>query len=156
MAGETGGTWAAPTGSAYEGQPESRAAVYPAGWWSRVGATVIDGLLGLAVYIPFVLLGDEDSASVPAAVALFAYYVLYAPLMLAFNNGRTLGKMALNIRVINYDGSPIGFGRALLREVPVKWILGIIPLIDSLWPLWQNENRALHDLVAGTWVVEDR
>jgi uncharacterized RDD family membrane protein YckC len=27
-------------------------------------------------------------------------------------------------------------------------------LIDVLWPLWQDENKALHDLIAGTRPVE--
>jgi uncharacterized RDD family membrane protein YckC len=30
---------------------------------------------------------------------------------------------------------------------------GILWLIDVLWPLWQAENKALHDLIAGTRVV---
>jgi len=155
MTDQTSGGWAAPSGSAYEQEAVNRSSVSPASWFSRVWAALIDGLIGVAVYIPLAVL-DSDSASVLFGISFLAYYVLYAPLMLTFNRGRTLGKMALGIRVINYDGDPIGFPRALMREVPVKWILGIIPLIDSLWPLWQKENRALHDLVAGTWVIDDR
>jgi uncharacterized RDD family membrane protein YckC len=27
-------------------------------------------------------------------------------------------------------------------------------VVDVLWPLWHRENRALHDLTAGTRVVQ--
>jgi uncharacterized RDD family membrane protein YckC len=31
--------------------------------------------------------------------------------------------------------------------------LGIVSLIDVLWPLWDEENRALHDFVVNTRVI---
>jgi hypothetical protein len=53
----------------------------------------------------------------------------------------------------------------MLREVAVKWLLfnavggsvtfGIAPLIDVLWPLWDEENRALHDLLVDTRTILD-
>jgi uncharacterized RDD family membrane protein YckC len=83
--------------------------------------------------------------------------VLYAPVLLYANDGRTWGKQAADIRVERLDGRTPGFGRAFLREV-LKAILGftvILWIIDVLWPLWQPEGRALHDLAAGTRVVPD-
>src|SRR5215217_7222838 len=106
MTDQTSGGWAAPSGSAYEQEAVNRSSVSPASWFSRVWAALIDGLIGVAVYIPLAVL-DSDSASVLFGISFLAYYVLYAPLMLTFNRGRTLGKMALGIRVINYDGDPI-------------------------------------------------
>lgn len=154
----TGGTWQPPVGATFSTAPapERAARTQPAGWWPRVGATLIDGVIMALIWVPVAVLlgaslsGDDTS---PGLLVAYAAAWLYAPLMLAFNGGRTLGKQALGIRVMNYDGQPIGLGRALARELPVKAIVGIIPLIDLLWPLWQRENRALHDLVAGTWVV---
>ena len=32
---------------------------------------------------------------------------------------------------------------------------GIANLVDVLWPLWDEENRALHDFVVNTRVVKD-
>ena len=49
--------------------------------------------------------------------------LLYAPLMMAKTNGKTLGRMACGIRVVRANGQPIDFGYALLREVVVKWLL---------------------------------
>jgi uncharacterized RDD family membrane protein YckC len=96
------------------------------------------------------------------AVAIVA--LLYAPLMMARTNGKTLGRMALGIRVVRANGNPMTFGWAMLREVAVKALLfgilssltaGLASLADVLWPLWDDENRALHDFVVDTRVVKD-
>jgi uncharacterized RDD family membrane protein YckC len=89
---------------------------------------------------------------------------LYAPVLMARTNGKTLGRMAMNIRVVKTSGEPITFGFAMLREVVVKSIVfgiagsftfGLAPLLDVLWPLWDEENRALHDFIVSTRVVKD-
>jgi len=90
--------------------------------------------------------------------------LLYAPVMMACTNGKTLGRMACNIRVVRASGEPITFGFAVLREVVVKWFLfgiagaltgGIAQLLDYLWPLWDEQNRCLHDIIVDTRVVRD-
>ena len=90
--------------------------------------------------------------------------LLYAPLMMSKTNGQTVGRMATGIRVIRAGGEPITFGFAALREIAVKGLLfgilgsftfGIAQLIDYLWPLWDDENRALHDFIVDTRVVQD-
>jgi uncharacterized RDD family membrane protein YckC len=90
--------------------------------------------------------------------------LLYAPLMMARTNGRTLGRMAVGIRVVRASGEPMTFGWAMLREVAVKALLfgvagsitfGLANLADVLWPLWDDENRALHDFVVDTRTVVD-
>jgi len=30
---------------------------------------------------------------------------------------------------------------------------GLASVLDALWPLWDEENRALHDLVVNTRVI---
>jgi uncharacterized RDD family membrane protein YckC len=82
--------------------------------------------------------------------------------MMARTNGQTLGKMAVGIRVIRATGAPMTFWWAMLREVVVKWLaigivssftMGLANLLDVLWPLWDEENRAIHDLAVDTRVV---
>ena len=92
-------------------------------------------------------------------LCVFVAALLYAPLMMARTNGKTLGRMASGIRVVRANGQPIDFGYAVLREVVVKWLLfGAIRLLhvrprgaDRL-PVaaWDEENRALHDLVVNS------
>ena len=155
-----------------------------ASWWSRAGAALIDGvIIGVgALLVTFLFgslfsigfAGDDDPSGADVAaliVGLLLWFVavavialLYAPLMMARTNGKTLGRMALGIRVVRANGTPMSFGWALLREVIIKALLvgflssltfGLAWLLDILWPLWDDENRALHDFVVDTRVVRD-
>jgi uncharacterized RDD family membrane protein YckC len=130
-----------------------------ASWWGRVGATILDGII---TAVPL-LLGVGASAAgtdILGELLVLVYFLgvlFYAPILLYANDGRTWGKQAADIRVERLDGQAPGFGRAFWREL-LKSILGftvILWVIDVLWPLWQPEGRALHDLAAGTRVVAD-
>ncbi len=148
-----------------------------ASWGRRVGALLIDALIiGALAAILLVPLGigaasvDSDAgigAVVGAAIVTLLLYLvialIYAPVMMARTNGQTLGRMATGIRVVRANGQPMTFGFAALREVVVKGLLvgiagnvtfGLAFFIDSLWPLWDEQNRALHDMVVNTRVVE--
>jgi uncharacterized RDD family membrane protein YckC len=100
------------------------------------------------------------------AVAIFALLSLvYAPLLMmrgGQRNGQTLGKQMLGITVVRDNGQPLGFGYSALREVVVKNLAvgiasSIIPFIpwflDNFWPLWDDQNRALHDMAVRTHVL---
>ena len=161
------------------GQPTALGGRYVlAGWWARVGAYLIDGLIvgvgALILFLPSVAAGltvDSDAGWATLAAAgivwllcLAVAALLYAPAMMARTNGRTLGRMVTNVRVVRASGEPITFGFAVLREVVIKWFLfgiagaatgGIVQLLDVLWPLWDEQNRCLHDFIVDTRVVED-
>ena len=90
-------------------------------------------------------------------LAITVVALLYAPLLMARTNGQTLGRMATGIRVVRANGGPMTFGFAMLREVARQGrccsaiagalTFGLARLLDVLWPLWDEENRALHDFV---------
>lgn len=110
------------------------------GWWRRVGAALLDGIIS----IPFLVIG---------------YVLIVAPILMkreGAKNGQTWGKQALGIRVIKDDGQPFTYGTALLRDFVIKTLLmgaiAIVSLVNSLWPLWDPQNQALHDKLAGTHV----
>jgi uncharacterized RDD family membrane protein YckC len=151
------------------------------GWWRRVGAQLVDGLiigiggvaLALAIMAPFSIgfLADDSVGVAAVLVGLLLAVVcvsiialLYAPALMARTNGKTLGRMATGIRVVRANGEPMTFGFAMLREVAVKALLfgtassftfGLASLLDVLWPLWDEENRALHDFIVNTRTVLD-
>jgi uncharacterized RDD family membrane protein YckC len=152
-----------------------------AGWGRRAGAQLIDGIiigvgaliLLVAITAPFSVgfFAGGDAGIVALIVGAFiavlcvaAVALLYAPALMARTNGRTLGRMAVGTRVVRASGEPITFGFAMLREVVVKALLfgiagsitaGLANLVDYLWPLWDEENRALHDFVVNTRTVRD-
>jgi uncharacterized RDD family membrane protein YckC len=145
-----------------------------ASWGSRLGATLIDWLILL---VPVVILtiivvgiaaGSDTGAVVTGILGLLAYLVVafaYAPVLMSrdgHNNGQTWGKQMLGIRVVRDTGEAMGFGWAALREIAVKGLAvgiaaSIIPIIpwflNYFWPLWDDQNRALHDMVCSTHVV---
>ena len=73
----------------------------------------------------------------------------------------TVGKHAAGLAVRRSDGSRVGFGRALWRELGARIVIldgiglfiGLVPLIDVLFPLWDSQSQALHDKMADTVVV---
>jgi uncharacterized RDD family membrane protein YckC len=152
-----------------------------AGWWSRVGAALVDGIIvGIGALAIVALFGSvfsvgffasDEAGIVSLIVGLMLSFVaiaivalLYAPLMMARTNGKTLGRMAMGIRVVRASGQPVTFVFALIREVVIKALLfgfassltfGLASLADVLWPLWDDENRALHDFIVDTRVVKE-
>ena len=73
--------------------------------------------------------------------------------MLQTKNGQTLGKMALKVRVVRPDGSPISPGQAWGR-VAMRTILGCLWIVDYIPAFFTPERTTLHDMVAGTRVVD--
>lgn len=152
-----------------------------ASWGARAGALILDGLVVAAAgvgigLVAYLIAGDAsyietgvDADGVPyrdevpyavlvGGIALFAGLLLYPWIMLGATKGRSVGRMATHIRVVTYDGRPVGYGRAFVRELIMKTLLGFftIPLLLSyLWPLWEKHQRALHDLMISTRVVKD-
>jgi uncharacterized RDD family membrane protein YckC len=148
-----------------------------ASWGSRAVAQIVDGIIifigaviVLAILAALGLTVDTDGGAAAfivtaffAVLAIAIVALLYAPVLMSRTNGQTLGRMVVNIRVIRTGGEPVTFWFAVLREVLVKSLLvgalssatfGLAWLLDVLWPLWDEENRALHDFVVGTRVVK--
>jgi uncharacterized RDD family membrane protein YckC len=145
-----------------------------ASWGSRVGATLLDGLIllipvtAVIVLVVVVALNDATSGIVAGALSGLLYLVVliaYAPTLMARegeHNGQTWGKQIVGIRVVRDSGQQVDFGFGFVREVLVKgllfgfvgsWFFSIPTLLDYLWPLWDSENRCLHDMVVSTHVV---
>jgi uncharacterized RDD family membrane protein YckC len=142
----------------------------PAGWWRRVGATLIDGLIiGTAGAVIASIVARSADASedattgIAAALGLLLGAMYYGLLMSrpGERNGQTWGKQATEIRVVRTDGQPITFAFALVRELLVKTVLFgyvavltlyVVTLLNYLWPLWDERNRALHDRIVSTLV----
>jgi uncharacterized RDD family membrane protein YckC len=129
---------------------------------------VIDlAIVGLAAVLTILLLGGELEDLVAGSPQWFVVLggvlpaMAYFPMIMRATDGQTLGKMATRIRVVRTDGKRVSFARATWREVVLKTfvvsllpgVLGVLWLLDDLWPLWDRENRAIHDMLAGTRVV---
>lgn len=153
-----------------------------ASWPIRLVAYLIDDILptigGVLMVIGFFLalislfedgdFGGEVSTALIIAGVIFL--VLGAGILIAYlvwwlivlGRAQTPGKQIVGIRAVNYAGEPLSWGMMFVREFLVKGLLfsilygltlGIMFLVDNLWPLWDDNNQTLHDKVASTYVV---
>ncbi|MDQ1605404.1 MAG: hypothetical protein QOE01_3249 [Actinomycetota bacterium] len=116
-------------------------------------------LVTVELLLGSVLLTGVDTA-LAAAIALVtsvAVVVGYPVVFETLTRGRSLGKLALGLRVVREDGGPIRFRQALVRgllAVPEFWITwGALALICSLA---SSRGKRLGDFLAGTVVVRER
>lgn len=130
-----------------------------AGFWRRVGAYLIDyALFVLAAIALGVALGLTGFWSprieIISQLGMVAAYWLYATVMQSSTPQATLGKLALRIKVTDYQGERIGFGRAngrFFASILSSLTLGIGYVMAG----FTRRRQALHDIVAGTLVVKN-
>ncbi len=115
----------------------------------RLVAALIDGALLFVVALIVRLIFGAALGAVVNLLAGLAYtaYLEGSP------SGQTVGKRAMNIRVIDFNGGgPIGPTRALIRYL--GRIVSTIPcLLGYFWMLWDSEKQTWHDKIAATVVV---
>ena len=139
---------------------------------TRLGARLIDFISLVVVLVPgFALLiftlaqsqGQADEALVLGSLAvmgLFMVALLGVNCYFLAENGQTLGKKALGIKIVAEDGSPASLLKILFLRMFAMGILESLPfglgflvfLINSLMIL-QDDQRCMHDHMAGTIVV---
>lgn len=76
-----------------------------------------------------------------------AYFVIFWA-----TTGQTPGKMALGIKVIATDGSPVTWGKAILRYIGYI-ISGLVVLLGFIWIALDPRRQGWHDKIANTYVV---
>lgn len=86
-------------------------------FWPRVGAFLIDRVVMLAI-TPLVLYNTTHWRSYLFFTGLVLVQFIYKP-FLEYEYGATLGKMALGIKVVNYQYQKPGFKEIFLRNIIV-------------------------------------
>jgi uncharacterized RDD family membrane protein YckC len=160
--------------------PALQAAVAPtrvrvAGFWRRLAATFVDGVVLSAVLLvlgtvtalvlghPLPRLGQlgpdylvdmavnggglAETLLVMAILVAFAYFFLFTTL-----RGQTFGKHLVHVRVIDAFGERPSLGRAAVRTLAYVPSLALLAL-GFLWIGFDREKRGLHDWLADTYVV---
>jgi uncharacterized RDD family membrane protein YckC len=134
----------------------------PARFPSRIAALLIDMLvqivvLSVAIGALFASAGASSDYAAAAAVAIFVLVIVgYPTAFETLSRGKTLGKLALGLRVVGDDGSPVRFRQALVRGltgVIEIWSLAPIALICSIA---SDRGKRVGDFFAGTYVVQER
>ncbi len=126
-----------------------------------VSALAFGLLAGVAVLTSRVKISpSDDQAILLLAIAGPVAFLLLNGLLLAIR-GQTVGKLLFRTRIVRSDGERAGFIRIygvryllmqMIYVIPVAG--GIFALIDALLIFAGNEQRCLHDRIAGTYVVD--
>ena len=120
----------------------------------RSCAYFIDILALVIVLLPFKILFIYTDLLLPFGQACFfaALSLIYFSYMESGTKQATIGKLFLNLKVVNLDGERISFGRALLRNIArliniPTYSLCYLPI------LFTRHHQGVHDIIARTTVV---
>lgn len=143
------------------------------GFWIRLGARMIDGLLlGVpvlilaAVLIPNLLRAQNQAPNAAFAAFTLSFVLVYFLIVICYEvvllryRGATVGKMACGLKVVRPDGAGLGwgvsFGRFFMWNVVtsgIPYLNMILMLISGIMAGVDEQKRALHDRVCDTRVI---
>ena len=168
--------YAPPTSDVNAGQGPVPAEGQLAERGTRLVAAIVDGLLYLVAAVPALIAGFQSGAfreggstaifrafasgalGVLSAVAWVGLIIFQAYLIAT--TGQSIAKRWLRIKIVKVDGSPLNFVSGVLvrnwlivvlQQIPV--LNAILPLADALF-IFRQDRRCIHDLIAGTKVVQ--
>jgi len=154
-----------------------------AGFWKRFLAYIIDAIIigcidwiilaplltaigfSVAGGFPFSDLSSMDELDITALIATISAMfgiawivkrvvdILYHSLMESSKFQGSVGKLALGVIVTDINGGKLDFTKALVRNI-CKIISGMILGIGYIMAGLTEKKQALHDLIAGTLVVD--
>lgn len=159
----------------YIAQAPAVGRVQYAGFWIRFAAILLDGIIVSIVLSPFSVAifgamgvgariaqnSDDPERAValmfPAIMFIMAITVagkwLYEALMTSSSKQATIGKMACGLRVTDLQGHRLTFARASGRFF-AKYITDMTLLIGYIMAGFTERKQALHDFIAGTYVLK--
>lgn len=146
------------TGAAADQLPPPEPAIDPlAPWWRRAAALAVDVLPAVTVLTALELVRlavSPDSGWRWACVAVEAAAILLTAanrVLLPTITGWSLGRAVTGVTVQRRDGTPVGPGRLLLREL-AHLLDTVSVFVGWLWPLWDQQNRTFADMLTRTEV----
>lgn len=152
-------------------------------WIKRVGATLLDNLIGAVAAIPTfigaILMGAATTTTTWAdgtttsrltntgehTVGLVIYLVGLLTSLAFFiwnicirqgRTGQSLGKQVLGIRLLkDPTGQPLGAGLCFGRAL-LHFLDALPCYIGFLWPLWDGKRQTFADKIVSSVVIDDR
>jgi len=126
-------------------------------WGERMLASIIDLLIKGAFVFIFRFLFDDLGLDTFVYFIIAIVYSLYSLMLEIFLKGKTIGKLALKIRVVNLNGETIElssyFNRWFLRIIDLYGTFGVLATISCLI---SDKKQRIGDLVANTIVVKEK
>jgi len=123
-------------------------------------------------------------ANLSQTIVVIIVSVLYYVLFNYYNKGQTIGKKIMKLRIIEKDGNDLNLNNYIIRmlvanpalanivtiililtlskeeyliyESKFSTVFGIIYILCFLFALYRSDGKGLHDLLAGTVVINDK
>jgi uncharacterized RDD family membrane protein YckC len=137
-----------------------------AGRGARLGAAILDTLFVIIAMIPMFFMmanqqgGGDEQVMIGVAVMMIGLLILLAiNIYFLHQNGQSIGKRILGIKIVRTDGDRAGVARIIFLRAFVIGLLGNIPIIGPIISLadplfiFRDDRRCLHDLIADTKVI---
>lgn len=137
----------------------------PASFGVRAVSSIIDcGTNFLLLVLTFAFLAETlelnfDEAAVQAlTLALFVFFLVIVPVGVeTLTRGKSLGRLAMGLRIVRDDGGSIRFRHALIRGlVGVFELYMLFGSVAFLAALFNDRSKRLGDLLAGTYSMRER
>jgi uncharacterized RDD family membrane protein YckC len=138
--------------------------------WQRLWASLLDTFIMLIIILPVgyitggfdnVMNGARPPESYSLLMGLFGLFV-FALIngKLLVNNGQTIGKRTLGIKIVDIDGNLPTVMQHLFKRYAMFLIPGQIPVVGgtisiiNILFIFGKKKRCIHDLIANTKVVK--
>lgn len=121
----------------------------------RLFAYLIDSFFQVILFIPLTFLinkifNDKYSLENINSFVFFFTYIGNRIIYASLNNGNSIGKLVMNLEVINIDEKKVGFLVVLLKES----IFSILNFIDIIWLFFGKQNQTGHDRLLDLLVIK--
>ena len=170
---QPGGYGAGPSGYQSYGTPPGGGQPQLAGLGQRILAFLIDRFLvgivvGAGYLIGFIVIaiGGSTNSDAGAAVGAVGFLIILVMAVLGLgvllfnevylagkNNGQTIGKKMMKIRITKDDGTAFGYGDAFLRNLIGYWISSLVCSLGFFWALFDQQRQTWHDKIFKTHVT---
>ncbi len=133
-----------------------------AGFWVRMGATIIDSLLELLIIVPLLIsiygwdyytAEKANFIAGPADFLISWVFPIVAVVWFWVKLQATPGKMAVSLKVVDArTGNALSVGQAISRYC--AYFVSTIPLgLGFIWIAFDSKKQGWHDKLAGTVVI---
>ena len=135
-----------------------------AGFWVRVGASLIDVALLLMITLPITLMiygsdrvwNSEDFILGPADFLINYSLPFFATIVFWMYKSATPGKMILHLKVLDEaTGNKLTIGQSIGRYF-AYFPASLIFMIGIFWVAWDKKKQGWHDKLAKTVVVKSK
>lgn len=129
--------------------PVISAATLPrAGFWIRVGASLLDVIM---VAVLFGMLNGVFGWFFHVSGSFPFWFAVYSVTMWA-TKGTTIGGIICGLKVVRLDDRPIDWGVAIVRGLAAFLSL-VVAGLGFIWVAFDDDKQSWHDKIAGTTIV---